>query len=57
MINNRSIPSVSINITGGLNMLTVPTSVDQDTYGKAIKHEKTQHTKEPGGQLFPSRCP
>ena len=38
-------------------MLTVPTSVDQDTYGKAIKHEKTQPTIKPGGQLFPSRCP
>ena len=31
IINNRGIPSVSKNITGGLNMLTVPTSVDQDT--------------------------
>ena len=37
--------------------LAFTSDVDQDTVEKLTKHKKTQHTRKPRGQLFPSRWP
>ena len=40
--------------TGGLKpVLRFNPDVDKDTFGKVTKHKKTQHTRQPRGQLFP----
>ena len=57
------IGTVSKNILlEGLNQfhganLALNSDVDQDTFGKVTKYKKTQHARQPSGQLFPSRWP